>query len=207
VGGFIFPTVAPGTYYLSMNTARAEGNWVPFHPMPMELTVVGGKDRVLDLPLTHGAAVSGRVIAYKAAPTGGGNVFGEKDQHFIIGENGAQNGSLQTEETGLVEDHGLSNILVELTNGSFNRRFTDRKGYFTFDQLTPGTYTLKVHSNNLPSYHYLAAETFEFELLPGEEKEIEIKVLPKKRKIHIIDEGDTLVEEEKKEPAGETRLR
>ena len=50
----------------------------------------------------------------------------------------------------------------------------------------------------MPQYHYLEKDTFEIELAPGEKKEILIRVLPRKRTIQMIEEGETLIEEEDK---------
>ena len=70
------------------------------------------------------------------------------------------------------------------------------KRIFTFDDVRPGQWTLAVHADNLPGYHYFEKDTFEIELAPGEKKEMLIRVLPRKRTIQIIKEGETLLEEE-----------
>ena len=75
---------------------------------------------------------------------------------------------------------------------------TDRKGRFSFDDVRPGQWTLAVHADNLPEYHYLEKDTFEIELAPGDKKELLVRVLPRKRTIQVIEEGGTLIEEEEK---------
>ncbi len=199
-GEFIFPAVAPGTYYLNMNRARTEEDRVPVQKMPMEVRVVGGKDLYFDLAMTRGATVTGYVMLYEFE-----NDHDSRNEsqdsgsqgHYVLGGHPGRNGSIQNGDLRLVKARGLANILVELTNGSIRRRLTNRSGRFSFEDLTPGIYTLKVSSDNLPEYHHLEKGTFKFEVRPGERKEVEIRILPKRRKIHIIDEGDTLVEEEK----------
>jgi len=64
--------------------------------------------------------------------------------------------------------------------------------------LRPDKWTLKIYSDNLPEYHYLEEDTFELELRPGQKEEISAKVLPRKRRIHIIAEPQTLLEEKQK---------
>ena len=78
------------------------------------------------------------------------------------------------------------------------RRLTNREGRFEFEEVRPREWTLKIYEDNLPKYHYFERDTFNFELKPGERKEILVKVLQKKRPINIIEEGEILLEEEKK---------
>ena len=77
------------------------------------------------------------------------------------------------------------------------RRLTDRRGRFIFEDVRPGKWTLKVYEAGLPEYHYLEQNTFTFELKPGGKEEVLVRVLPKVRRIEIIEEGEILeVEEE-----------
>jgi hypothetical protein len=88
--------------------------------------------------------------------------------------------------------------LVELTSASeIKRCVTDRKGRFRFEELRPGKWTVRMRRDNLPEYHYFEKDTFEFQLKPGEEKEILVKAVPKKRSIRIIEQGGILLEEKK----------
>ena len=57
---------------------------------------------------------------------------------------------------------------------------------------------LKISNDDLPEYHYLEEDTFELELKPGQRTEISAKILPQKRRIRIIAEPQTLLEEEQK---------
>ena len=103
------------------------------------------------------------------------------------------------EDLNVVESHGLANVTVELKNGSEIRRTdTDNQGGFVFEELRPDKWTLSISSDNLPEYHSLEQDTFELELKPGQKEEISAKVLPMKRRIHIITEPQTLLEEKQK---------
>jgi hypothetical protein len=85
---------------------------------------------------------------------------------------------------------GLGNVLVEITDGKeVLRQPTDQKGRFHFEEIKPGTWTLKVSERDLPAYHYLEDGQFEFDLRPGEEKDVMVRVLPRLRPIQIIEEG------------------
>ena len=72
------------------------------------------------------------------------------------------------------------------------RRVTDEKGRFWFEELQPGRWTLKVDKERLPEYHYCEREQFDFELSPGGGETLDIRVLPRKRTVRIIQEGGTL---------------
>ncbi|MGB2769902.1 MAG: carboxypeptidase-like regulatory domain-containing protein, partial [Candidatus Zixiibacteriota bacterium] len=85
---------------------------------------------------------------------------------------------------------GLSNILVEVRcEEEVLRQLTDQKGRFSFEDLRPGKWTLTVYDHDLPAYHYLEDEQFQFDLKPGQEKDVTVRVLPRLRPIQIIDEG------------------
>lgn len=90
----------------------------------------------------------------------------------------------------LREGRGLGNALVEISDGEeVLRRLTDEKGRFSFEGIRPGKWTLKIDPQNLPPHHYLEKEEFQIELKPGQQEEITVKVLPRRRPIQIIDEG------------------
>jgi len=66
---------------------------------------------------------------------------------------------------------------------------TDDEGKFTFMELRPGTWKFKAYDYNIPAYHYIQNPEMEITLLPGEKKDITVKVVPKKREIEILEEG------------------
>ena len=198
-GNFTFPSVRPGIYYLSVDMVSIGMNRIPSRKMPLELAVQGGEKTLAYIPVTRAARLSGRVIVYsyknnhnnKIAPSEEPNTI---DEFYVAG-----NSDSNSADTKLIEDHGLANVIVELKNSSEIRRTdTDNQGGFVFEELRPGEWTLKIYSDNLPEYHYLEKDTFELELRPGQREEISAKVLPRKRRIRIIAEPQTLLEEEQK---------
>ena len=101
------------------------------------------------------------------------------------------------EEDDLRTGRGLGNTLVEITKGEeVLRQLTDEKGGFSFEDIRPGKWKLKVYDYDLPIQHYLEQEEFQIELKPGEDKEVTVRVLPRLRPIQIIDEGE--IEQENK---------
>ncbi len=203
-GNFIFPSLRPGTHYLNVDRAGIGLNRIPVQKTPLKVTVEGGKETFTEIGITQSAALFGQIMLYRFGENHSNNLLQEKStdrnaNYYVVGERINDNASLSSDETKLVKTRELANILVEITNGSeIKRRVTDGKGRFRFEELRPGKWTLKIYDDNLPEYHYFEEDTFEFELKPGEEKEALVRVLPKKRLIRLIDEGGTLVEEEKK---------
>jgi len=112
---------------------------------------------------------------------------------FLMGTGEQEN----FEKDDLRKGRGLSNTLVEITDGEeILRQLTDQKSKFSFQDIRPGKWTLKVYNDDLPAHHYLEQKEFKLVLKPGEEKELMVKVLPRHRPIQIIDEGK--IEQENK---------
>ncbi|MDI6795026.1 MAG: hypothetical protein QME81_19515, partial [bacterium] len=177
--------------------ARIGLNRIAVQPTPIKITVESGRETFIEIGITQSAALSGQVMVYGFEDKDTNNFLGEKsvDKRVNYYVRGNTHSSLNHDETKLVKACGLAGILVELTNGSgIKRRLTNGEGRFEFEELRPGIWTLKIYNHNLPEYYYLEKDTFEFELTPGQEKEALVKVLPKKRLIHIIEEGGTLLE-------------
>lgn len=196
-GNFIFPSLKPGTYYLNVDRASIGLNRITTQKTPMEIIVEEGKETSVEIGITESSSLSGQVIVYGFASNHNNLLEGEnRNNSFNVVGEGDNGSSLNSTEAETVKSYGLANILVEITNGSeIKRRVTDGKGYFSFEELRPGKWILKIYDDNLPGYHYLEKDIFEFELKPADKEEVIVKVLPKERPIHIIEEGGTLEEE------------
>ena len=70
------------------------------------------------------------------------------------------------------------------------RRFTDNRGRFQFSDLRPGEWTVRVAGEGIPEYHYPERDSVRVTILPGEKKETPFRILPKKRIIRILQEGN-----------------
>ncbi len=196
-GNFTFPVVKPGIYYLHVDTASIGMNRVPTQKTPIELSVQGGEKTSVDIAVTRAAQLSGRIMVYshqnsrdKAATD---RQTGETSGLYVVAN------SSSNEDTNVVENYGLTNTTIELKSGSeIKRTCTDNQGRFAFEELRPDKWTLNISSDSLPKYHYFEQDTFELELKPGQKEEISAKVLPQKRRIQIIAEPKTLLEEKRK---------
>lgn len=195
-GNFTFPSVSRGISYLSVDTASIGMNRIPSQKTPIQLAVQGGEKIPVIIPVTRSAQLSGKVMVYSYEKNVNGTTVskepsGTNEPRYVTGKNGGY------EANKLVEGIGLRNTIVELRNSSEVRRaITDNKGCFGFEEIRPGKWTLKIYSDNLPEYHFFEKDTLELELKPGQRREISAKVLPKKRRIQIIAEPQTILEEE-----------
>ncbi len=202
-GNFIFPSLKPGKYYLSLDKALIGLNRVTVQKTPMEVIVEGGKEIVVKLGVVRSASLSGKIMVYGLLNNDNfTNRDGSNGEHYVIGDSNNSNGFMNNKDQGqddrreFIELYELANVLVELTNGSETQRcITDRNGRFRFEDLCPNKWILKVFDDNLPSHHYLKEDTFEFELKPGDKKDMLIEVLPKKRTIRIIEQGEIVLED------------
>ena len=172
-GQFSFPSLKPDKYYIQMDMASIGLNRVPSQQMPREVTIQGGEEARLDLGVVRGAVISGAVLIYGTRDTV------EADSARTI----------------TVELGGHPNVILELSNSvESHRRLSDNRGRFTFSGIRPGRWVLQVLEGNLPANHYFEKESFEVELVPGGAELVLFKVLPRKRRIQIVQEGGVLRE-------------
>ena len=93
------------------------------------------------------------------------------------------------DKNNLQDTGGLSNTLLEITDGKeIIRKLTDEDGSFSFEDMRPGKWAIKIYGDNLPVHHYLEIIEFTVDLTAGEAKEFTIRVLPLDRTIHILEE-------------------
>jgi hypothetical protein len=204
-GNFVFPYLEPGKYFLQVDRAGIGMDRVPTQKTPIEVIITGGKEMRIDVGVIRSANLNGQVMVYEPLNNNHNGFLNgnpKENSPFIIGNGNNHDGHLNNSnsnhngKTELVESYGLANVIVELTNSSeIQRRVTDPKGRFSFEDLRPGEWTLKVYDYNLPEYHYLEKDSIEIELEPGEREDITIKVLPKKRPVQIIKTGEVISEE------------
>ncbi|MBC8312974.1 MAG: hypothetical protein H8E33_01850 [Candidatus Cloacimonetes bacterium] len=174
-GIFLFKSVKPGDYDINVKTSEIRPNLMTL--TDRNIRVYGGKKTWVDLGITEAASVTGNVVVYDF----------KNGNHQINGD--------QTDE--IVKSYGIAGIVLEMINedGTTKRTISNGNGRYEFHDLLDGVWTLKLYDYNLPEYHYFENETFDFKLKSGQKKEIEIKILPKKRKIKIIEDGGIIIEE------------
>ncbi len=157
-GTFSFPMPAPGTYYLYFDRLSVGLDRVPRSAMPMEIQVGTEPMPEIDIALVRSARVSGRIE---------------------IQEN--------PDSLGVLLD-GPPQVVLELTDAVGRHRcLSDRNGHFSFKEVYPGPLTVRVVHAKLPAYYYLEQDIYTFDVTPGGQQHVQIRVLPERRQIRMID--------------------
>ncbi len=187
-GEFVFPSLKPGIQYLRVEKGSIGLDRVTTQIQPLAVEVKGGKTTEIEIGIRTACTISGRVAVgdpesgrrLAVADTTAG------DSLFLVGSGADE--SIRAKAQG---DGGLANILVEIREDQETlRQLTDPKGGFSFEDLRPGVWTMKVYHDHLPAHHYLEIDQLQVDLKPGEKREIILTVLPRLRPIEIIEEGE-----------------
>jgi hypothetical protein len=182
-GEFTFYVPQSGAMYVQVDMGTIGAGMVPVKPMPMEVSASKGSRSSLEIGITRGCAVSGNVGVYGFPVQS--NAFVSTDQTAAaVGSN----------EVDRVRLSGLGGIIVELSGESeVRRRLTSPNGDFSFPEVRPGKYTLRVAGGMIPSYHKLDPSSFDFDLAPGEERTVEFRAAQEQRTIKIINTDSSVI--------------
>jgi hypothetical protein len=173
-GRFVFYGLKAGPSLLSIEQRTLGPNRITALETPAQINIEGGRKTEFDVAVVRSGKISGQVMVYQ---------FADKKENIYT------------------EKHGLANSLIELRGQQTTyNQITDEHGFFRFDELRQGKWTLRV-IDQVSQNFYVEKETFEFDITSGGEEKVLIKVLPLVRQIRFLEEGTlSLVPEEKKEP-------
>ncbi|MBI5099042.1 MAG: hypothetical protein HZB30_07350 [Nitrospirae bacterium] len=161
-GEFIFPSLKPGSYFLKIEKGSIGLNRVITEKLPVSAEVKGGETERIEIDVVTACRIAGKIKVFD---------FLNHDKNSL-------------QDTG-----GLSNTLLEITDGKeIIRKLTDEDGSFSFEDIRPGKWAIKIYGDNLPLHHYLETGEFTVDLTAGEAKEFSIRVLPRDRTISILEE-------------------
>jgi TolA-binding protein len=200
-GKFIFPALSPQTYYLTLDKSSVGLNRVTLKKSPVEIELHENDVVDIYLYITKGSSCTGQVAVFSDIIDE--NIEIESSIHnnrlhgpaimktkFISGDGSKKN----------LEQYGLPNIIVEMRrDDEVLRRVTDSKGFFSFEDLRPGDWTVQFFEKNLPQYHMFKNNVYHVNLKPGDKKKALIRVLPQKRRIQMQQEEKILAINETKE--------
>jgi hypothetical protein len=186
-GEFIFPSLEPGICFLQTDRSSIGLDRVPTEKLPLLIEIKTKKTTEIEIAVVRSGRIFGRVKAFfPVADTISGGVKRSSSDSLIWSDPEGKEGF---EKENIIRRIG--NTLVELYDEKETlRQVTDQNGWFSFEDLRPGRWALRVHTDNLPDLYFLEQKELCFELKPGEEKEIEVRVLPRLRPIQIIEEGE-----------------
>lgn len=199
-GDYVFHGLEPGAYSMTLEERAARQGKITLEKTPLTLTVEGGKKLECSIGLTTGASIAGRIMVYKLdKPDPALIVKKGPDPKGPSFSESAEKNKADDAKPKMVESGALVATAIELVSADEEvfHALTDEDGRFVFDALRPGKYALKVYDNALPELHAFEKDTFEFELKPGSQEKVEIKVLPIIRPIQIIQQGEVTIKKKK----------
>jgi len=162
-GEFFFPTLAPGVHDVTVDQATLGYERVLTGDAPTGIPLRGGDETNITVGVVRAAQVSGNVRRFEFENT---------------------SDSLQSK---VVEAGGQPGVLIELRNQErFLRQLTDSRGRFEISGVQPGDWKLKVLDGDIPEHHYFEEDSLSLRLAPGQKAEITLKLLPKRRKIQLL---------------------
>ena len=165
----------PGDYLLNVRRSSVGIENRAAEKLPLKVTVEPGKRSNVELNIVKAASLRGRVVL-----TSNGDIE-TKGGLTVVGEPLSGSSKLPDKIRG---------VLVEISReDEVLRTLSDENGEFSFPDLRPGAWKFIAYENNIPPYHYIQNPKEDIILLPGGLKEIEVRVVPKKREIKMIDQG------------------
>ncbi|HYW68226.1 MAG TPA: carboxypeptidase-like regulatory domain-containing protein, partial [bacterium] len=165
-GAYVFRSVPPGDYYLTVDPASVGSDRVPSTALPKGVSITEGQKSVLNFDIDRPGRICGKVL-----------VNATKDD-FDAG-------------WGITGSGGPPALLVEAScGGQVRKQLTDSDGHFTFDGLRPGRWKVIVASDGLPRLYTIDRNTFLVDVGSGATDHIEVNVSAPAKIIPIIDTGD-----------------
>ncbi len=160
-GEFVIANLTPGIHLLQVE--ERAGALVPVTPLPLEVAVVGGEIAESTVRFQEPATLEGHIELYD-----------------LINE--------------VLVDQGVwEKVTATLESASHRDKLfavSDGNGVFSFDKIPPGRWILKFFAHNAPLYHFLEDKEVSVDVFPGDEKKVEVRLLPINRKVRMIDSGE-----------------
>jgi len=170
-GKFIFPALKTGKYYIWMDTSSLGFGRVTVRKTPIPIEISGGSKQSIDIAVTTAAVLKVKALKYRPAK-GAAILFGATKKKTV-------------------EDGPVANMFITLKReDQLIRRATDNEGIVTFRNLRPGKWKIIATPLKLTGLQYLERSEWEIDFKPGVEQDILVKVLPKFRKLIILDDEE-----------------
>jgi hypothetical protein len=173
-GRFYFYSVKPGDYLLKIKYGSLPKGMISLKPLPVKVRIDAKKRSQLEIPVIQSASIQGQVIQYRE----------ERRGLQIIQER-------EDEDIKLTRDKVLRGIVIEVKSASGGVYYgqTDKRGRFFFEGLKPGDWEIRAYAKKMPELHVFEQDMFSLTLGEGESRELIFKVIPKKRRVRIIQTG------------------
>lgn len=159
-GVFIFPMLKVGTYDMTMDESTFELNTIAAIPGPYRVQIEPGKEIPFEIELTKAARLEGQLVIKDEEKTNTGNYYPVKEE--------------------------IDKLIVEASNGTeVFRIYTQKDGTFSFNDLRPGNWIIKIYPNGIPDGYKLIKDLFNFQLSSGKTEKLEVIIQKKNREIKI----------------------
>jgi hypothetical protein len=161
--------VKPGVHEVEIDRLSLGAGQVPDRPLPLRVAVAPGGTERLDVGLVEAGRIMGSIVL----PPATGDTRGP---------------------TSATAPPDLGGAVVQLSRpGESHRLLTDRHGGFSFPQVRPGRWTLRVEGLSLPPHHHVERDSLEVEVGGGDTATVRVRVLAKARPILLVARGEILV--------------
>jgi hypothetical protein len=181
-GRFVVSGLPAGPATISLDNESLGHDRVATARLPITVETTPGQAAHVEIGLTKAAQLSGVVMLRPAVDRATAQQPGTPGS--VVG-----NPRAGPEPA---ESRPLADVVVELGDGQeTQRRATDSAGRFVFDRVRPGRWHFKVYGQTLPAYHVAAVPEADLDLAPGENRELTVDVMPRERRIQMLDGGST----------------
>jgi len=149
-----------GTYDLTMEESSFDINTIATIPGPYRVTIAAGKEIPFEIELTKAARIEGKLIIKEDEKT-------NKSGYYPIKEE-------------------IDKLIIEASsNTEVFRVYTTSDGNFSFNDLRPGSWNIKIYPNGIPNGYKLEKDQFTFHLTSGKIENMEVVIQKKNREIKI----------------------
>ncbi len=180
-GKFVFHSLPRGVHYLQLENAAFGLDHVPMERMPVEFTIAGARTEIVDLKIAKSCTIFGNIAVY-------GRPDENTERGILIEESPAD--SQRTVVSEFQRLRGIADCNLIFSNGAETISATTASdGSFEVRKLRPGNWTVTAQSSALPDYHSLEQETYTVTLTPGDTANIQLRVVPRARRLLIKSVG------------------
>ncbi|MPM75795.1 hypothetical protein SDC9_122789 [bioreactor metagenome] len=159
-GSFKFPMLKVGTYDMIMDESTFEINTIAATPGPYRVNIEPGREVPFEIELTKAAKIEGLLVIKE-------DIKNNNNAYYPVKED-------------------IDKLIVEAASETeVFRVYTKSDGTFSFNDLRPGSWNIKVYPNGIPNGYQLEKDLFNFQLGKGEVKKMEVIIHKKNREIKI----------------------
>lgn len=167
-GQFAFPGLPPGTHHVTVDLSSLPAGMMLAGDGPNQIVIAGGEDREIELHTMRSVSFGGTVTLAELDSTG----------------------SADNTRTGVTASAPQAGVVVEAVSGELAvRRLSDRWGKFEFRDMRPGVWVVRVAGGEIPGGRRPEKDAYHLSLGAGDRQTVDIRLLPKKKVIQIMDGG------------------